>query len=107
MSSAEVNLASSQFQDALTDSLIDFQEKQNPQNAIALCSACHTNIDHVYNPSFFFLPTDLNYFLNYERQDRKRHRNWVVVRAQFRRGCVLLHKYIKITKYIKELKVLG
>ncbi|KAG9236374.1 hypothetical protein BJ875DRAFT_233074 [Amylocarpus encephaloides] len=54
--------------------LIDFQEKQNPQNAIALCGTCHTNFDHVHNPSFFFLPTDLDYFLNYERQDRKRRR---------------------------------
>ncbi|KAH9205433.1 hypothetical protein DL95DRAFT_470587 [Leptodontidium sp. 2 PMI_412] len=62
------------FHDALTDGLIDFQEKQNPQNAIALCGTCHTNFDHVYNPSFFFLPTDLHYFLNYERQDRRRRR---------------------------------
>ncbi|PQE16465.1 dienelactone hydrolase family protein [Rutstroemia sp. NJR-2017a WRK4] len=62
------------FQDALADGLIDFQEKQNPQNAIALCGTCHTNFDHVYNPSFFFLPTDLNYFINYERQDQKRRR---------------------------------
>ena len=74
MSPAGVKLTSSQFHDALTDGLIDFQEKQNPKNAIALCGTCHTNFDHVYNPSFFFLPTDLNYFLNYERQDRKRRR---------------------------------
>jgi hypothetical protein len=74
MSSAGVDLTSSQFRDALRDGLIDFQEKQNPQNAIALCGTCHTNFDHVYNPSFFFLPTDLKYFLNYERQDRKRRR---------------------------------
>jgi hypothetical protein len=71
MSSAGGDLTSFQFQDALADGLIDFQEKQNPQNAIALCGTCHTNFD---NPSFFFLPTDLNYFLNYERQDRKRRR---------------------------------
>jgi hypothetical protein len=74
VSSAAGNLTSSQFQDALTDGLIDFQEKQNSQNAIALCGTCHTNFDHVYNPSFFFLPTDLDYFLNFERQDRKRRR---------------------------------
>ncbi|KAF4627551.1 hypothetical protein G7Y89_g10607 [Cudoniella acicularis] len=74
MSLAGADLTSSQFHDALRDGLIDFQEKQNPQNAIALCGTCHTNFDHVYNPSFFFLPTDLNYFLNYERQDRKRRR---------------------------------
>lgn len=74
MRSAGANLTSSQFHEALTHGLIDFQEKQNPQNAIALCGTCHTNFDHVYNPSFFFLPTDLNYFINYERQDRKRRR---------------------------------
>jgi len=74
MSSAGAYLTSSQFHDALRDGLIDFQEKQNPQNAIALCGTCHTNFDHIYNPSFFFLPTDLKYFLNYERQDRKRRR---------------------------------
>jgi hypothetical protein len=74
MNSAGADLTLSQFHDALRDGLIDFQEKQNPQNAIALCGTCHTNFDHVYNPSFFFLPTDLKYFLNYERQDRKRRR---------------------------------
>ena len=74
MSPVGANLTSSQFQDAFTDGLIDFQEKQNPQNAIALCGTCHTNIDHVYNSSFFSLPIDLNYFLNYEQQDRKRRR---------------------------------
>ncbi|KAH8650281.1 hypothetical protein BGZ60DRAFT_194917 [Tricladium varicosporioides] len=74
MSSARPDLTSSQFYDALGDGLIDFQEKQSPQNAIALCGTCHTNFDHIYNPSFFFLSTDLNYFLNYERQDRKRRR---------------------------------
>jgi hypothetical protein len=104
MSSAGANLTSSQFHDALRDGLIDFQEKQNPRNAIALCGTCHTNLDHVYNPSFFSLPTDLNYFLNYERQDRKRRRK---LGRQFRGGCVLLHKHIKITKVIRELKVLG
>jgi hypothetical protein len=63
------NLTSSLFHDALTDGLI---EKQNSQNAIAFCGTCHMNFDLVYNPSFFLLPTDLDYFLNYERQDRKR-----------------------------------
>ena len=63
-----------QFQQALADGLIDFQEKQSPQNAIALCGTCHKNYDHVYNPSFFFLPTNLQYFLNYEQQDRKLRR---------------------------------
>jgi hypothetical protein len=67
-------LTSFSFQDALADGLIEFREKQNPQNAIALRGTCHTNFDHVYSPSFFFLLTDLNYFLNYERQDRKRRR---------------------------------
>ncbi|KAJ5033155.1 uncharacterized protein L3040_008812 [Drepanopeziza brunnea f. sp. 'multigermtubi'] len=62
------------FHEARKHGLIDFHEKQNPQNAIALCGTCHTNFDHFYNPSFFFLPTDLEYFLNYERQDRKRRR---------------------------------
>jgi len=63
-----------QFQEALADGLIDFREKQSLQNAIALCGTCHTNFDHVYKPAFFFLPTDLKYFLNYERQDQKRRR---------------------------------
>jgi hypothetical protein len=63
-----------QFQEALADGLIDFREKQSLQNAIALCGTCHMNFDHVYKPAFFFLPTDLKYFLNYERQDQKRRR---------------------------------
>ncbi|PVH73131.1 hypothetical protein DL98DRAFT_576444 [Cadophora sp. DSE1049] len=60
------------FQDALKDGLIDFTEKHSSQNAIALCGTCHTNFDHVYSPSFFFLPTDLDYFLSFERSDQKR-----------------------------------
>jgi len=49
------------------------RETKPPQNAIALCGTYHTNSDHVYNPSFF-LPTDLNHFLNYEQQDQRRRR---------------------------------
>ncbi|TVY92742.1 hypothetical protein LAWI1_G002819, partial [Lachnellula willkommii] len=33
--------------------------------------------------------------------------NWVVARAQFRDGCVLLYKYIRITRDVRELKGLG
>ncbi|PBP17488.1 dienelactone hydrolase family protein, partial [Diplocarpon rosae] len=47
------------FGEACKSGLIDFNGKNNPQNAIALCPLCHQNFDPVYNPSFFFLPTDL------------------------------------------------
>lgn len=107
MSSAGANLTSSQFQDALINGLIDFQEKQNPQNAIALYGTCHTNFDHIYNPSFFFLPTDLNYFLNYERQDRKRRRKLGRRTGTIpARMCPTTQAYQDHQIY-QELKVLG
>ena len=57
------------------DGLIDFRSKESIQNGIALCYICHTNYDSQYNPSFFFLPTDLDYFINFELKDRKRRQN--------------------------------
>ncbi|KAI9644429.1 hypothetical protein NHQ30_006450 [Ciborinia camelliae] len=62
------------FKVALEENLIDIPSKQSSRNAVALCGTCHTNYDHMYTPSFFFLPTDLSYFHNFEIEDRKRRR---------------------------------
>ena len=37
---------------------------------------CHRNFDDTYNPNFFFVPTDLDYFFKYEKEDRKRRRKF-------------------------------
>jgi hypothetical protein len=43
-------------------------------NAIPLCQLCHRNFDDPYDNSFFFVPSDLNYFVAFEKDDRKRRR---------------------------------
>ena len=41
-------------------------------NAIPLCAACHGNLDHHLDPGFSFIPTDIQYFVEFELKDRRR-----------------------------------
>ena len=41
-------------------------------NAIPLCAACHGNFDHHLDPGFSFIPTDIQYFVEFELKDRRR-----------------------------------
>jgi hypothetical protein len=44
------------------------------QNAIPLCQLCHHAFNDRYDKSFYFVPSDLNYFVAFEKDDRKRRR---------------------------------
>lgn len=41
-------------------------------NAIALCRNCHANFDDTGDPGFFFIPADLDYFIQFEQNDYAR-----------------------------------
>ncbi|PGG95230.1 hypothetical protein AJ79_10171 [Helicocarpus griseus UAMH5409] len=43
-------------------------------NAVPLCPTCHNQFDLVTNPGFLFIPTDLQYFIQFELKDRERRR---------------------------------
>lgn len=51
--------------------LINFQI-DSYMNGVTLCPLCHANFNDFLSPAFFFIPTDLDYFIEYERQDRIR-----------------------------------
>lgn len=44
------------------------------KNGIALCPSCHAHFDKIIDPGFAFIPTDLDFFINFEIQDRERRR---------------------------------
>ncbi|KAJ5130277.1 uncharacterized protein N7515_006316 [Penicillium bovifimosum] len=41
-------------------------------NSIPLCGACHTEFDMPLDPGYVFFPTDIQYFIDFESQDRSR-----------------------------------
>jgi hypothetical protein len=43
-------------------------------NAMELCPTCHTQFDLAGDPGFSFIPTDLQYFIQFELEDRERRR---------------------------------
>ncbi|PGG96989.1 hypothetical protein GX51_07538 [Blastomyces parvus] len=43
-------------------------------NAVPLCPTCHNQFDLAADPGFFFIPTDLQYFNQFELNDRDRRR---------------------------------
>ncbi|PYI06724.1 hypothetical protein BO78DRAFT_109942 [Aspergillus sclerotiicarbonarius CBS 121057] len=43
-------------------------------NAIPLCAACHDQFDCVLDPGLIIVPTDLQYFINFELKDRAHRR---------------------------------
>lgn len=53
--------------------LIDFAINSK-MNAMPLCGACHLQFDYLSDPGFFFMPTDIDYFIEFEIEDRKRRR---------------------------------
>jgi hypothetical protein len=46
-------------------------------NAIELCPTCHLQFDLAGDPGFSFIPTDLQYFIQFELKDRDRRRTAV------------------------------
>lgn len=51
-------------------------------NGIPLCGTCHTQFDRAHDPGFVFLPIDLQYFINFELEDRERRSTSNILRRQ-------------------------
>ncbi|KAJ5359985.1 hypothetical protein N7517_009176, partial [Penicillium concentricum] len=45
---------------------------KNTQNTIPLCGSCHNEFDMSLDPGYVFVPTDIQYFIDFERRDRAR-----------------------------------
>ncbi|KAJ5773747.1 hypothetical protein N7457_008643 [Penicillium paradoxum] len=45
---------------------------KNTQNTIPLCGSCHIEFDMSLDPGYVFFPTDIQYFIDFERRDRAR-----------------------------------
>ncbi|KAJ5977497.1 hypothetical protein N7501_000839 [Penicillium viridicatum] len=45
---------------------------KHTHNSIPLCGSCHTEFDMSLDPGYVFFPADIQYFIDFERQDRAR-----------------------------------
>ena len=45
-------------------------------NAIQLCPTCHRAFNDILNPGFVFAPSDIHYFIDFERRDQRRRKRW-------------------------------
>ena len=62
------------FQELQSHGRLSIQHPDQADNAIPLCPLCHDALDEISSPGWVFIPTDLQYFLDFERQDYKRRR---------------------------------
>lgn len=59
------------------------------ENGMMLCPNCHALFDDMLNPGWIFVPADLEYFINYELEDRRTRQN-----IQYRTVSDL-HEYLR------------
>ncbi|KAK1144971.1 hypothetical protein N8T08_004686 [Aspergillus melleus] len=63
-------------------------------NGIPLCPTCHRNFDDLFNPGFVFIPTDLEYFREYEEADKiRRAGHFLEKRTFLQRTCPSAEDY--------------
>ncbi|KAI0407805.1 hypothetical protein F4802DRAFT_488083 [Xylaria palmicola] len=65
----------SQFDEAKSAGLINFDSLDDVANGIPLCPLCHRNYDTVMKPGFIFLPTDVSFFKTFETADFQRRKD--------------------------------
>ncbi len=58
-----------QFARYLAKGLLTFESLEDEGNAVVLCPTCHRNFDDINYPGLLFLPTDLSFFIEYEKRD--------------------------------------
>ena len=63
-----------QFPNYLAKGILNFSHLGHIENGIPLCPLCHRNFDDLMNPGFIFIPTDIEYFADFERKDMERRR---------------------------------
>ncbi len=67
------------------------------ENAIPLCPLCHDAFDESSSPGFVFIPTDIQYFLDFEHRDYQRRR-----RVHKSSGELLLRVSPSATDYLQH-----
>lgn len=56
--------------------LLAFESLADIQNAVTLCPTCHREFDDTQCPGFIFFPSNLQFFIDFERQDYERRGRW-------------------------------
>ncbi|KAK5008198.1 hypothetical protein LTR28_004294 [Elasticomyces elasticus] len=59
----------SSFGKFLDKGLITFESLEDEANAVPLCPLCHRNFDSLDDPGLVFIPTDIQYFIDFENRD--------------------------------------
>lgn len=52
--------------------LIALEHKSHAENAVLLCPNCHGEFDDIQYPGFIFFPADLQYFIDFEKDNYRR-----------------------------------
>ncbi|KAJ5899887.1 hypothetical protein N7495_004631 [Penicillium taxi] len=63
--------ADRQFPLWVSAGLVDYK-LSSAENGISLCPTCHDQYDRYEDPGFLILPSDLQFFVNFEMNDKKR-----------------------------------
>ncbi|EON69692.1 hypothetical protein W97_08952 [Coniosporium apollinis CBS 100218] len=58
-----------EFPQLVQQGLMTFDHLGDIDNAIPLCPTCHRNFDDINKPGLIFLPSDLRYFIDFEKED--------------------------------------
>lgn len=93
------------FQELQSQGRLSIQNPDQAENAIPLCPLCHDALDEISSPGWVFIPTDLQYFLDFERRDYKRRREMVgstgayVIRVSPSPGQYLQHQRKKVEEH--------
>ncbi|EXJ82382.1 hypothetical protein A1O3_06195 [Capronia epimyces CBS 606.96] len=57
------------FRDYVASGLLTFDHLGDEQNGLPLCPSCHQAFDDLNNPGLIFIPTALDYFIDFEVKD--------------------------------------
>ncbi|OAL28652.1 hypothetical protein AYO20_09376 [Fonsecaea nubica] len=57
------------FSDYAASGLLTFDRLGDEQNGLPLCPSCRRTFDDLNNPGLIFIPTELEYFIDFERKD--------------------------------------
>ena len=63
-----------QFEDRVVNRLLCFENIAHQDNATPLCPTCHSNFDDLNQTNLIFIPTNVEYFIEYEKNDQRRRR---------------------------------
>ncbi len=67
----------------IQNGLITFTTVGDVDNAIPLCGLCHANFDDIYYPGFFYLPIDLEYFIETEKKNFAIRKSYLEATGQY------------------------